>query len=182
MATHHLNVLADSKNALSYVEGGKLHLIDKGHSPQVDATVLNTATGLISMPVETPQGIIVTALINPKFSVNGRLKINNADINPADPVMVKGGIVDPKQQEYLKMLDVDDGTYRILAIDWTGDTRGQPWYATMVTIGEKGDESYIIKSTDIKDPKGSEGPADATPNVPPGVPPSPIGGRSPGPV
>jgi hypothetical protein len=171
MATHALNTLATSKNALAYVDMGKLHIVDKGHSPQVSATDLNSATGLIGMPQETVNGIIVTALIGPQFSINTRLHINQSDINPTDPVWGTGGdysFIEADFQQRIAALDTARGTYRVLAIDWEGDTRGVPWYVTMITIGEKGDQNYILKSTGIKDPALAEGPANSTPSIPPG--------------
>jgi hypothetical protein len=189
MATQALRTLADSKNALTYVHNGQLHIVDKGHSPQVGVTVLNSSTGLIGMPVETPEGIKVRALINPNYSVNTRLQINQSSINRADPVWAvgtegQGGMtLDPQWQARMDALATADGIYRVLYIDWEGDTRGNPWYADMTCIGESGSDAFVVASGQIRTPSQAEGPAGSTPNVPPGaVPSSPVGGRSPGPV
>jgi hypothetical protein len=98
---------------------------------------LNTGTGLIGMPIATPKGIIVTALINPAFQPGKvQLLIENKYINMSrwniDSI---GGIIG--QQLAYSTLGVDDGTYEIDAIEFRGDTHAQDWYAIMWCHGAK---------------------------------------------
>lgn len=142
-----LRTLAESKQASWFIHMGQVHLIgDKSAGPQGDVIVLNSMTGLIGMPVESPSGIIVRALINSKFgrTVAGTLlQINQSSIQqaaqfipPASAGFIPGTpVTDPKQSLILQNLGTKDGIYRVLFAEWNGDSRGDPWYCDMHCIG-----------------------------------------------
>lgn len=100
-----------------------------------EAVVLNSKTGLIGQPEATQQGVEVTCLINPKIRVGTRIQINNADINqtlsnlngpsPANPTNPFSGFF---------ASTAVDGFYRVLVVEYEGDTRGQPWYQKLVCL------------------------------------------------
>ena len=133
MARDQLRRLAATIDATWSIQNGKLDIVpnDSDGKPG-DAFVLNANTGLIGMPTETPNGIMVTALINPQFFVNGRVKIDEKSIQRGAFSLNWAGDI---QNSMLETLGTADGVYRILAIDWLGDTRGGPWYAYLTCIG-----------------------------------------------
>lgn len=119
-----------------------------------DAIVLNSDTGLIGMPQQTMGGgVNVRCLINPNIAINGLVQIdqasvyrsalNNQDLysgrysesKDANGNLVVNGKI---QDESGKLIDAPpisqpssiaaDGVYIVYSIDYTGDTRGQPWY------------------------------------------------------
>lgn len=93
-----------------------------------EAVVLTAQTGLIGQPEQTNEGIKVRALINSRFRVGGRIKLDNASIKRFRTEITVGAF------NKAPRLD-DDGLYRILGVDFTGDTRGKDWYADLICVG-----------------------------------------------
>ncbi len=133
MVREHLRRLALTINATWSIQNGKLDIVpNESGGKNTNAFVLNANTGLIGMPVETLDGIMVTALINPQFFVNGQVKIDEKSIQRG---AFSYNWTADIQNSLLQTLGTSDGVYRILAIDWVGDTRGGPWYAYLTCIG-----------------------------------------------
>lgn len=133
MARDVLRTIAHSNDASWWIENGKLNHVPNKEEGDGQSFVLNENTGLIGMPVETQQGIIVTALINPKFKVGKKLKIDQASIQRA-PWTVN---YDAERQAGSRVTGVSDGVYKIQSIEWRGDTHETEWYATMLCYGAK---------------------------------------------
>jgi len=135
MAKDYLRTLAQSNNCVWSIQNDVLHMMPKDGSYIEGGTiVLNSQTGLIGMPSETEGGIVFRALLNPRLAVNKTVQINQASIQKAelDYSLTDSAV---NQRKNIEQLGTGDGTYRILAIDWTGDTRGQEWYADCICIG-----------------------------------------------
>lgn len=113
-----------------------------------DAIVLSSDTGLIGMPQQTMGGgVNVRCLINPNIAINGLVQIDQASVyraslssdevkalpsrasegNTNGNLMVNGTLQQPASI-------AADGVYIVSAIDYTGDTRGQPWYMDLMCI------------------------------------------------
>lgn len=111
-----------------------------------DAIVLNSETGLIGMPQQTMgAGINVRCLINPNIRLNGLIEIDQASIYraslSADEVKSLPGRVSEESANGNLTVSgtlqnpasiAADGLYIVKSIDYTGDTRGQPWYMDMM--------------------------------------------------
>lgn len=111
-----------------------------------EAIVLNSDTGLIGMPQQTMgAGVNVRCLINPNIRLNGLVQIDQTSVYrtslSADEVKALPGRV--SEENVNGNLSVSgtlqnpasiaaDGVYIVKAIDYTGDTRGQPWYMDMM--------------------------------------------------
>jgi hypothetical protein len=184
MAVDAARTLAKNKNADLWFNDGQMHMVDKGHAPKGGTFVLNSQTGLIGLPVESPEGIHVRALIHPDLQLKGTiLKINEASIQRAFPSFGPNADgsnnlnVNPLWDAQIKALATADGYYKIVYTDFDGDTRGIPWYANMVCIGITGTDDYIVNKGKVRDDSQSQGPANATPSVPNyGGPTTPTGG------
>ena len=100
-----------------------------------DAIVLTSQTGMVGVPEQTVDGIVITALLNPQFQVAGRVQIDNASI--AQTLDTSGFYV-PYDSftgfQYLAKIAPNDGTYRILVCGHQGDTRGNEWYSKLTCI------------------------------------------------
>lgn len=134
MAREIMRTIAHSNNATWDIRNGKLFHTphdDKGEGSEIR---LNSNTGLIGMPVETPQGIIVTALINPDFKIGCKLKIDEKSINRAPWGL---NYSDDPSNLGRQTLGTADGVYTVFSLEWRGDTRGQEWYATMYCYGSR---------------------------------------------
>jgi len=106
---------------------GQLVLIPNTAYLPGEAVVLNSQTGLIGMPQQTQDGLVVDALLNPKIQIGCALKINNADV-------VKQGF-DPGYRAFnFPPPTSADGLYRVLVAEHQGDTRNEPWYTHMIAL------------------------------------------------
>jgi hypothetical protein len=110
------------------IQNGKSQVVPVQGYLSGEAVKLTSATGLVGQPEQTNEGIKVRALINPRFRVGGRIKLDNAAIKEFRTEIKVGAF------NRAPRLD-DDGLYRILAIDYIGDTRGNDWYADLICVG-----------------------------------------------
>lgn len=110
------------------IQDGKVQMVSrKGYLPG-EAVVLTHETGLVGSPEQTQDGISVRCLLNPRLRVGGRIKINNSSVKTMQtPLKMAAG-------QQAARLDAD-GFYRIIKVEFRGDTRGTDWYADMVCIG-----------------------------------------------
>ena len=121
---------ARSTNTQWTILDGRVQFIPQyGYAPG-EAVVLTSETGLIGLPQQTQDGILVRCLLNPLLRVNNRIKLDNGSIQEA-----RIGL-DPNSQAQAGLLPKkdSDGLYRILAVSHAGDTRGGPWYSDLVCI------------------------------------------------
>lgn len=105
-----------------------------------EAVVLSASTGLIGRVEQTAEGIRARCLLNPKITVGGLVKIDNASINQTlsqNPNETGGA----GQLPYNKYAGIqlladlsNDGLYRVYVAEYTGDTRGQDWYTELVCL------------------------------------------------
>ncbi len=92
-----------------------------------DAVVLTAKTGMIGLPEQTIEGIKVRSLLNSKFVIGGRVKIDNKSIQQYKISLAYTAI------NFVPKIS-DDGFYRILVAQHTGDTRGNDWYSDLICI------------------------------------------------
>lgn len=89
------------------------------------AIELTANTGLIGMPRQTIDGIMVRCLINPRIKPGVQIRLNNASIQEA-PISTSIDYKDTRA-------GVDsDGYYKVWAVAINGDTRGTEWYMDLV--------------------------------------------------
>ncbi len=104
-----------------------------GYLPD-QAVILTSRTGMIGTPTQTPEGIIVRCLLNPRLKAGVLLKIDNASIQDYKMAPTYSGEIPlalvPKKD--------DDGEYRVVAVDHMGDTRGLEYYSEVVATGRSG--------------------------------------------
>lgn len=110
------------------IQDNKVQMVPrKGYLPG-EAVVLTHETGLVGSPEQTQDGISVRALLNPRLRVGGRIKLNNASVKTMQTPLK---LAASRQGARLDA----DGFYRIIKVEFRGDTRGNDWYADMVCIG-----------------------------------------------
>jgi hypothetical protein len=126
-------------NSIAIVDG-QVQTIDRGGYLPGEAIELNAKSGMIGMPRQTDQGIEVACLINPKLRLGGVVRLNNADVVPAEIDVSYSAI-----NSLAKIHSDADGFYRIFVREFIGDTRGgedSPWYARLTCLAI--DKSSII--------------------------------------
>jgi hypothetical protein len=140
--------LSKSLGATWNIEGGKINVTTLQGYRAGEAVVISPATGMVGVPEQTDQGIKVRALINPRLRVGGLVQIAADSINATSQADLRADGV--FQQRNLPIGQVvynsrygatayyanvsTDGFYRVYAIDYSGDTRGQEWYADLICL------------------------------------------------
>lgn len=145
-----------SQGATWSIQNGVVQVIPlQGYLPN-EAVVMNSHSGMISLPEQTDEGIKVRSLLNPKLVIGGQLQINNTSINqtiaaPAGKITDGNGNILPGQLPFDKnaglqlLADVSsDGFYRIYVVEFTGDTRGNDWYADMICLAIDSSSQEVI--------------------------------------
>ena len=131
MSRDYMRQLAGSTGTQWTVQDGKLHMVPVAGYMPGESVVLTSDTGMIGVPTQTVDGIIVKCLLNPNILPGTRIQINNASIQQASLS------VDYTATNYFPSLD-DDGFYKVYAMTQTGDTRGQAFYTDMICAGVNG--------------------------------------------
>jgi hypothetical protein len=136
-----LNV-AKSKQANVSYQQGQVQMLGAQASIPGSAFVLNTNTGLVGMPTQTVGGIMARILINPSVKINTSVQIAQSLVQGAQLPLGPDGNIAPNLTPNVAA----DGFYKVLGIDFDGDTRGNPWYmdlACISVLGVGGNPSLI---------------------------------------
>ena len=135
-----LRLVASSAGATWSTHQGQVHIVNPQMPVQGTPAKLNSATGLIGMPEQTEDGIIVRSLINPAFAVDTLVQIDQASIQQEAPDYQSVTSEASYKSTYLPIAGfiAADGIYRVIFMDTIGDTRGQEWYQNMTVIAVNG--------------------------------------------
>ena len=127
MARDYLRTLAKSTGCTWNIEDGKINFIKTDGVRPGEAIVLNSRSGLIGIPVQTMDGIVARALINPDFKIGSQIKIDQSSVQG----LMMGTSLDADVVHSTKPDIAADGYYKIILLQFSGDTRGRNWYADM---------------------------------------------------
>jgi hypothetical protein len=130
MARDHLRDLCFATDTTFFITNGVLNIIPRQGALPGPAIQLNSATGMIGFPEQTEEGIQIRCLLNPNIKVGGLVQINNGDIQKAQLSL---GISGATQNAFLPSI-TEDGLYRVMVCEHSGDTRGQEWYTDMICV------------------------------------------------
>lgn len=127
----YLRDLATSVNARFSIQNGVATLIPlAGYLPN-QVVVINSSTGMIGVPEATDNGIEVRCLLNPLIKIGTRVQINNGDITQTT---IKSQFF-PNYTSITYVADTsNDGFYRVMVAEHEGDTRGGPWYTSLICL------------------------------------------------
>lgn len=130
MARNYLRKSCESTDASCSIQDGRLQVVKNDGVLPHQAILLTSKTGLIETPEINNEGIKAKCLLNPQLKIGGKVKIDESSIAEAKlPDTSKNN-----QANKAPSLDAD-GFYKVLAIDYTGDTHGNAWYCDFVCIG-----------------------------------------------
>lgn len=127
MARKYMRDAANTTDTTWSIQDGKVQMVPLAGYLPGEAVVLTHETGLIGTPEQTQDGITVRCLINPRLRIGGRIKLNNSSVKQAQSDL-KAAAQRPAKLD-------NDGIYRILKVEFSGDTRGNDWYANMLCVG-----------------------------------------------
>lgn len=131
-----MRILANTNGATWSIQRGSVQLNLQSSYLPGDAVVLTWATGLVGFPEQTLNGLIVRCLLNPEIAIGGRIQIDNSQVQQFqfDVNFIQAQM----QQQFLDLMKLDDGTYKVLLAEHSGDTRGNNWYTKLTCIGING--------------------------------------------
>lgn len=146
-AKDYLAELAERENCEWSIDNGTLNFTPRtGVRPQGTGPVLSAATGLVGMPQQTPDGIMMTCLLNPNIQNGCAVKLdnshvggNNSGVQEATWGFSYSGKEITQATDYSTILRAaTDGYYKVLVVEHSGDTRGNPWYSSLVCVALDG--------------------------------------------
>ena len=128
MARKYMRDAADATGSSWSIQDGVAQMVPLGGYLPGEAVALTAESGLIGQPEQTNEGIKVRSLLNPRLRVGGRIKLDNRSILRFRTDLKVGAF------NKAPRLD-EDGFYRILAVEFKGDTRGTDWYSDLICVG-----------------------------------------------
>lgn len=116
------------------IQNQKLQIVENQKPLPGSVHVVNSRTGMVSMPVQTLDGIQVRVLLNPRIVPGSRLQIDQASIQEAK---FSADYLGELNNSMIPSL-AEDGIYKVLISNHAGDSRGNPWYTDIVCIRADG--------------------------------------------
>jgi hypothetical protein len=138
---HHMSALCGTIGADWTLNDGKLEVVAQDGYRAGQIPLITSATGMVGVPEQTPDGIQVKTLLNPFIAVNGLIELDNASIQqyqfPLQLASTAKAALIPSLSR--------DGRYKVLFVEHIGDTRGQEWYSELVCYSKfsQGQLTYV---------------------------------------
>lgn len=139
MTRDFLRTLAQSKQCTWHILNGKVNIVPAGGTlPGASTIVLNSQSGLIGLPEQTPFGITARILLNPQVDIHSIVQIDEKSIQRAayNPATGQGEVA--QSVPNLSPVNLVDGTYHVLSVSHIGETRGNDWYADITCASTQG--------------------------------------------
>lgn len=133
MTRDELRDFAKANNVLWSIQDGALTIVPQTSYIPGEVPVISPATGLISVPEQTQNGIEMTVLLNPLMRIGQLVKLDSSNVN-----QLRYGL-DIQSQAYNQFLKERvktnmDGLYYVMQANHNGDTRGNPWYTRLTCL------------------------------------------------
>ncbi len=113
------------------IHNGELTVIANQAYLPGEVVVLTSATGLVGMPEQQIDGITIRSLLNPAIVAGRVVQINNKSVQEYRLAIDVAGIA---RNGLIPKMD-NDGFYRSIVVNHSGDTRGQEWYTDIIAVG-----------------------------------------------
>lgn len=131
----YMQQMAKSKNALFYIDNSGVNVRKITDVPDGEIIKLDYDSGMIGSPSQTEYGCEVLALLNPQITINNLVQINKQHI-----------VERQYQQGTVQYNDIEqEGIYRVIEIEYIGDTRGNEWYCKFQTVIQSGAYPSILR-------------------------------------
>lgn len=137
LGREHMRRLATTNEMTWSIQNGQITLVPLRSYKPGDVVVLNSSTGMIGFPQQTPGGILVTSLLNPKIQVGALVRIDNKSIIQGLAASPQALLFGQQRLESLPGFNAkisDDGLYKVLVHEYDGDTRGEEWFSNLATL------------------------------------------------
>lgn len=137
MSRLQMQTLARSTQTAWSIQDGKITVLPITAYREGEAVVINSATGMIGLPQQTEEGIAVRCLLNPKIKIGTAIQLDNESIQTATIPNDAAFLSLPKDKldktPFYPPLS-DDGFYKALVAEHTGDTRGNDYFTDIISL------------------------------------------------
>ncbi|NTA27391.1 phage protein [Allorhizobium ampelinum] len=134
MARDILRTIAISTGTSWSIQNNQLTFTKNNEPNSKSAIVLNSRTGMIGLPQQTIDGITVRCLLNPQIVPGTLIQIDQASVQEVKLSADYTAVV----QNAMIPSTADDGFYKVLVVNHSGDTRGQDWYSDILCLRADG--------------------------------------------
>lgn len=113
------------------IQDGRVQFVPTTGLLPGQAVELTSASGLVGTPEQTNDGIKIKCLINPQIKPGGVVSIRDSEVKAAKAAKFFKGDEDARKPVAIDL----NGLYKVLRIDYSGDTRANDWYMVLVCVG-----------------------------------------------
>lgn len=127
----YLDNISKMGNSSFYIENNEGRFFNPSSTKgKNEAHLITVETGMVGFPHQIPYGVSVKCLLNPLIRLGDFIKIDNKSV-----VLDEMGIGD---NDYYAHLLNADGIYRVIGIDYTGDSQSDEWYTEIKAVTQAG--------------------------------------------
>lgn len=127
MMKDYLRQLAQTNDATFYLEDGRVNIVRMSDPPAGEVVKLTPDSGLIGVPQQADLGVTFKCLLHPGIKISGMVQIDSSLIRAQ--TFQLGQVQRP--------LDAA-GLYRVVSVEFIGDTRGDDWFTEATTVSQAG--------------------------------------------
>ncbi len=135
LTRQYLRQIAKGNSATFYSHDGSINILHASDPPKGEIIDLTPASGLIGQPSQQDLGVSFKCLLNPAIAINTLVHIDSSLIQ-AQTFQIG---------EVQRPLD-SAGIYRVIGVQFAGDTRGDEWYANCQSVSQAGGIPGMINS------------------------------------
>lgn len=114
-----------------------------GYAPG-EIVKINSRTGMIGVPRQTNDGIVVDCLINPMLRIGTRIQIDNRDL-VTQQISREAYAATFRTFPFPANLN-NNGIYKVLVIEHEGDTRGDTWVSHLTCLSVDSSSDTVSRS------------------------------------
>lgn len=131
LARDHMRRFAQTQFSSWSIQQGNIVITRLDSYKPGEIVEMNMSTGMVGVPEATDSGIAVRCLLNPKIQVGTVLHIDNSSINQTE--IVEQFFPGYKEVNFVAET-TDYGYYRVLVVEYEGDTRDTAWYSRLTCL------------------------------------------------
>lgn len=138
MAADLMREICRANDASWFIQGDQVNLLKSGSTLPGNTHVINANTGMVGLPEQTIEGVIVKVLLNYNIYPGSKILLNNSSIQQAafSPSTGQSGQNTLYAGDGPLALSAD-GTYKVWRVEHEGDTRGGNFYTTLTCTAKE---------------------------------------------
>ncbi len=138
MAADLMREICRANDASWFIQGDKVNLLKSGNTLPGSTHVINANTGMVWLPEQTIEGVVVKVLLNYNIYPGSKVQLNNASIQQAQFSAATGQSAANELYKDGSILALSaDGTYKVWRVEHEGDTRGGTYYTTLTCTAKE---------------------------------------------